>query len=182
MKERDPRICDWMCSASGLRLFPDEPDPATISIEDMAHALSLVNRYGGHTYAPYSVAQHSVYVSRLCHPQDAPWGLLHDGPEYVLGDVASPVKRLISGYADLERAHMAAIAKRFRLPGVSIPESVKHADRVMLATEGRDLLPQTEAVRTWWGALPAPVSWRVVPVSPEEARNMFMDRYAELFR
>src|SRR4051812_2148358 len=76
---------------TGKHVNPFDLKPDDICIEDIAHALALCNRFAGHTKRPMSVAQHSVYVSRLC-PNYRLAGLLHDASEAYLGDVTKWVK------------------------------------------------------------------------------------------
>src|ERR1019366_9954250 len=78
---------------SGVRFKPLDPDPA-VGISDIAHALANQCRFGGHSSAFYSVAQHSVRVSEICAAEDALWGLLHDASEAYLVDVPAPLKQL----------------------------------------------------------------------------------------
>jgi|688.fasta_scaffold410662_3 5'-deoxynucleotidase YfbR-like HD superfamily hydrolase len=110
-----------------------------ICIEDIAHALSQIIRFTGHSRAPYSVAQHSLLVAEIATPEHRLWALLHDASEAYLGDVASPLKTLLPEYRDLEEKFQKVIAGRFGLPW-PMPAEVKHADRVALMTEKRDLL------------------------------------------
>src|ERR1039457_118422 len=79
---------------SGLRFWPLDPNPEKILIDDIAHALAHQCRFGGHASRFYSVAEHSVHVSRLCPPEDALWGLLHDASEAYLVDLPRPLKQL----------------------------------------------------------------------------------------
>lgn len=108
----------WISSVSGKRLVLQEPDPAQIDVFDIAHHLSQINRYVGATFYPYSVAQHSVLVSYLM-PEHHMVGLLHDAPEYALGDDSSPKKRAIPEIKALEAKWEEAIAAKFNLPRAS---------------------------------------------------------------
>ena len=117
--------------ASGARFYPLDPRPEEIQIEDVAHALGHLCRFAGHTSSFYTVAQHSVLVSRICEPQDALWGLLHDASEAYLGDMVRPLKRQpeMASYQEAEERLMAAICERFGLPA-AMPESVVRADEI----------------------------------------------------
>jgi 5'-deoxynucleotidase YfbR-like HD superfamily hydrolase len=109
-----------------------------IHIEDIAHALSQIVRFTGHITKPYTVAQHSVLVSRLCPEEHALWGLLHDASEAYLGDVSTPLKSLLPEYREIEGRVQREIAGRFGLPW-PMPASVKDADRRALMQEKRGL-------------------------------------------
>lgn len=121
---------------SRTRVTPLWPTPEQIVIEDIARALSLQCRFLGHLPTHYSVAQHAIFVSCACAPEDALWGLLHDASEAYLGDVPSPLKRLPqwAAYRAVEAALQAAIYARFGLTGPE-PPSVHEADRLLLTLE-----------------------------------------------
>lgn len=176
---------DWFITASGRQFFTLDPTPDAICIEDIAHALSHVCRYGGHSLRFYSVAQHSVMVSELVSPALALHGLLHDAAEAYCGDVIRPIKRLISGYDAIEHGIATAICDRFRIERfdrlpVGARAEIKHADNVALVTERRDLV----APHAWpWkvderGFEPHPQ--RIEPLDPEVARALFLERFEAL--
>ncbi len=116
------------------------PSPDEIDIEDIAHALSQMCRFLGHTDGFCTIAQHSVLVSELVPREDALWGLLHDASEAYLCDLPSPIKcdTEMSFYRAAENRLMLAICKRFGLQP-QMPRSVIAADRLALATEFRDV-------------------------------------------
>jgi uncharacterized protein len=87
------RTGDWIQTYTGKQFWPLSPLPEDIVIEDIAHALSMQCRFGGHVRTFYSVAQHSVHVSLLVEPQYALWGLLHDAAEAYLVDLPRPIKK-----------------------------------------------------------------------------------------
>lgn len=139
---------DWMATFSGVKWFVTDPHPDDVKIEDIAHALSMICRYGGHCREFYSVAQHSVIVAEAvwaAHPDDtglALNALLHDAAEAYLGDVVRPLKLTMPGYKALEHLTEGVIAAGLELPGVT-PEQkaiIKHFDDVALMTERRDLV------------------------------------------
>jgi len=154
--------------------FEDLADDAGLGIETIAHALSLTNRFGGHTAVPYSVAQHSFLVSVYCDRDDALCGLLHDASEAYLNDIVRPAKQTLPDYKWLERRVMDKVCDRYRLP-FDMPASVEEADLRMCATEARDLLPGD----TWqqWG-LPEPYEDAVEPWPWQVAERLFLDRFA----
>lgn len=132
-------------------------DPDTICIEDIAHALARVPRFGGHLPNTYSVAQHSVMVS-ISLPLDlALAGLLHDASEAYLGDMPSPFKKLMPDYKRLESNLMHSIAKKFRFQYPLDPE-IKKADASALSEEWNTLVmcdPETDQYADYWNAEPA---------------------------
>lgn len=128
---------------SGRRLDLLDPTPMDIEIEDIAHGLAFVARWNGQTLGdwPYSVAEHSVLVTDIFARQNpgiaARWrlaALLHDAPEYVIGDMISPVKAAIGpDYGELDLRLTAAIHIRFGLPATlpaPIKTAIKAADKV----------------------------------------------------
>ncbi|MDA0362186.1 MAG: HD domain-containing protein [Proteobacteria bacterium] len=133
----------WQRMLSGRRLDLLNPSPLDVEIEDIAHGLCFVARWNGQTDGefPYSVAEHSLLVERiftLVNPKStAQWrlvALLHDAPEYVIGDMISPVKNAIGPhYSKLEDRLIEAIHIRFGLPAlipVKIKAQIKKADKI----------------------------------------------------
>ncbi len=141
LRKNPPRA--WQRMLSGRRLDLLDPTPMDIEIQDIAHGLAFVARWNGQTQGdfPYSVAEHSLLVEELYRRvvPGAPikWclaALLHDAPEFVIGDMISPVKAAVGpGYAELDDRLSAAIHLRFGLPS-AIPKTVKtkikKADRI----------------------------------------------------
>jgi 5'-deoxynucleotidase YfbR-like HD superfamily hydrolase len=138
---KSPRA--WQRMLSGRRLDLLDPTPMDIEIEDIAHGLSFVARWNGQTHGdfPYSVAEHSLLVERLftrLYPKstakDRLAALLHDAPEYVIGDMISPVKAAVGlGYEALDQRLTAAIHIRFGLPAklpAALKKRIKAADTI----------------------------------------------------
>ena len=138
---KQPRA--WQRMLSGRRLDLLDPTPVDIEIEDIAHGLAFVARWNGQTVGdwPYSVAEHSLLVeeifARICPDAPVRWrlaALLHDAPEYVIGDMISPVKAAVGpGYGALDARLSAAVHIRFGLPAVipdKVKKEIKRADRV----------------------------------------------------
>lgn len=140
-------MTDFIITRSGVRFTPLSPSPDMIEASDIAHALSKINRYGGHTSHFYSVAQHSILLERYIAQiggtvEERLWALLHDAAEAYIGDMPRPTKRMLSGYEDIEAKIMRAVAIKFGLTG-QIPASVKEADDRILADEWIALMPKT---------------------------------------
>jgi uncharacterized protein len=152
------------------------PEASIITIEDIASGLSNEARFNGQTRSFYSVAQHSVMVSRIVPPEYAWQGLFHDASEAVMKDLPKPLKRLLPDYQVLEQKIETAILAKL---GIAVPlhPSIKTADLIMLATEKRDLMPPHDYVE-WPGV--EPISEVIVPLPPEQAYKLFMARYREL--
>jgi len=129
------------------------PKPEDIYITDIAHGLSNICRFTGHTKQFYSVAQHSVYTVFLLEDQElALQALLHDASEAYLADISTPLKQLLPDYVKLEKQFEAVIAERFNLPNIKSP-IVKKADLLALVTEKRDLMMKTDLCEELWGDL-----------------------------
>lgn len=165
-------------TASGAEFDFSAPSPSKIHIEDIAHALSHLCRFTGHTRQYYSVAQHSYIVSTLVPREHAMQGLLHDATEAYVGDVSSPLKTLLPDYREIEGRVWMAICIRFGIDD-HMHESVKAADRTALVTEKRDLMP---AGFDLWQDFKdvAPRERPITPLPPQLARNLFLNRYHEL--
>lgn len=173
------RVGNWIQTYTGRKFWPLDPRPEEVCVEDIAHALSLVCRFGGHCKEFYSVAQHSVFVSKYC-PNYPLWGLLHDAAEAYLGDLTRPLKVSlldagVSFYADAEAGVMRAVCDHFGLTYDQLKE-VKDADRVLLYTERRDLFAQ----QLDWLPGPIPMRFTIVPMAPRQAECYFLDTYREL--
>lgn len=126
----------WIETFTGRHVHLLNPDPAEVSILDIAHALAFQCRFTGHCLRYLSVAEHSILVSEIVPRCDALWGLLHDAAEAYLHDMSRPLKHNteIGGlYLELEGKWMFAIAKRFDLP--LPPSSISVADNAVLGME-----------------------------------------------
>jgi len=172
----------WIQTHSGRKFFPLKPDHEEIVIEDIAHSLSQQCRFTGHCSWPYSVGQHSVLVSRQVNKmggniEDQLWGLLHDASEAYAVDVPTPVKRQIVGYAEIESRIMDAVAEKFSLKG-AMPEVVKVADDIMLATEARDLMGLKDLSE--WGIQVYPDQDRIKKMSASAAKREFLSLFHHL--
>jgi uncharacterized protein len=174
-----PTHTDWIQTFSGRQFFPLEPRVQDVCIEDIAHGLSNLCRYGGHTECFYSVAQHCLLVSRVVPREHALRGLLHDAAEAYLIDVPRPIKHSIGmeAYRAAESRLQSVVYQSFGLSPED-PACIKHADRQLLRTEQRDLMK------------PAPVAWEdnragaldmnIEPLLPRAAESAFLKRFYAL--
>jgi len=168
----------WIQTFSKVKVYALDFRPEDVKIEDIAHALSLVNRFTGHTTVAYSVAEHSVRVARLVgswYPSNrllVLQALLHDATEAYIADIARPFKHLpeMAPYRSIESQMEIVIAKRFGLPETLSP-LVKDADEILLTTEARDLMsPLVEG----WYLRKRPLEHKIVPWNADYAKDQFM--------
>ena len=179
---------NWMQLHSGTQFWPEDPRPEEIRLGDIAHALSNMCRFGGHCSSFYSVAQHSVMVSLEAEKAAtvdktlvAIIGLLHDATEAYLVDVPRPIKVNLSGYKPMEERLACVIGERFGIELHILPGLVEEADERALFTEKRDLLGPPPAPWTVaQGVSSEPYEDRIMPLSPTEAKRLFIDRACEL--
>ena len=173
---------------SGAFLNFHDPDPAVITLDDVATGLSHICRYTGQCSTFYSVAEHAVVVSRrlefLGFGRDIQWsGLHHDDAEAFVGDVNRPLKQMLPEYKAIERRVWRAIAEALGL-GLSEPQdrAVKDADNWALSAEAYHLLPSRGA--SWFsvGLYVPGRDWfpEWIGMSPEEAKRAWLHRHNEL--
>lgn len=169
-------------TANGHLIEFANPDPKSIDINDIAHALSHLCRFGGHARPFYSVAQHSVLVAHLVSAPARRYALLHDAPEAYLGDVIKPLKLLLGKpYSDMEQKFEAAIATAFACPySKAIAAEVKMADLRALHLEHQAL------IRGNPGPLAACMENHMLDTygwawDAATARNMFLAAFETLF-
>jgi len=183
---------------SGRRLDLLDPTPVDIEIEDIAHGLSFVARWNGQTLGDYaySVAEHSLLVERLfsrINPKvSAKWklaALLHDAPEYVIGDMISPVKTAVGpGYDELDKRLTAAIHIRFGLPAVipaQIKKQIKKADKISAWMEATQIAGfTTNEADKFFGRPEAGVidGLQIVLRPPLETRRDYVARHNALLK
>ena len=139
---------DWSQTYTGKRFYHLDPKPEDISIADIAHSLAYQCRYTGHTTRFYSVAEHSLYVSRYCTPENALWGLLHDASKAYICDIPAPLKPYLTNYKEIEDKIMACICERFGLEP-EMPTEVKQLDKDILRNEYHAVMVMHESN---WGA------------------------------
>ena len=167
----------WIQTYTGKAFFPLSPEIKDIDIIDIAWALSMQCRYAGHCKRFYSVAEHSVLISRAVPTGDRLIGLLHDASEAYLVDIPRPIKWAMGGYAGYEATLMNAIAIRFGLRDVTT-EAVKDADARILHNERAALMPGGDRDWTIPGE-PLP-NIKVIGRSPRGAFELFMAEFRYL--
>lgn len=158
-----------MTTYKRMRVHVLDPDPDQICIEDIAHALSNICRFGGHTSNFYSVAQHSVHVANLVPVELALDGLMHDAAEAYLGDVINPLKVLLEDYKKIEEKLLYLIAKKF---GFNYPicAEVKKADSYMLIVEYKRFFTNS----------PVASGIDIIPLPPKVAEELFLKTFKEI--
>jgi hypothetical protein len=168
----------WIQTFTGRKFYSVEPRAEDIDVRDIAHSLANLCRFNGHCLRYYSVAEHSVRVSRVLPSRLSLWGLLHDAGEAYLTDLPRPVKQFLPQFTELEDRVLFRVAERFGLSW-PMPAEVKHADNVLLATEARDLMaPPPEP----WNLGVEPLVERIEPMLPPEAERWFLDEFERLTR
>ena len=192
----------WQRMLSGRRLDLLDPSPLDIEIEDIAHGLARVSRWNGQTLGDhaFSVAQHSLLVEGIARRLAPDWpgrwrlaALLHDAPEYVVGDLISPFKAAVGiNYKAFEIRLLGAIHIRFGLPAelpVKVTALIKRADRVAAYLEATELAGfEAREARRLFGP-PRGVDTKaggrglsVTPLRASEAQRRFLDRFAAIMR
>jgi uncharacterized protein len=186
----------WQRMLSGRRLDLLDPSPLDVEIEDIAHGLAFVARWNGQTAGdyPFSVAEHSLIVEefyrRLVPRPEPRWrlaALLHDAPEYVIGDMISPVKDAVGvDYAALDARLAAAVHLRFGLPAElppAVKAAIKRADRISAWLEAVRIagFAVAEANRLFGVPRLAGVTGMALPLRPPaEVKRDFLARHAAL--
>lgn len=186
----------WQRMLSGRRLDLLDPSPFDVEIEDIAHGLARVARWNGQTVGEhaYSVAQHSLLVEQIFNhiKPDAhiDWqllALLHDAPEYVIGDMISPFKAVMGGdYQQIENRLEAAIHLRFSLPAkitVTLKKLIKQADRIAAYYEAVQLAGFTEAEAVRYFGRPRGINPEMIRLEPQPTGQMqqaFLARFADI--
>ena len=186
----------WQRMLSGRRLDLLDPTPMDIEIEDIAHGLAFVARWNGQTIGDYaySVAEHSLLVetlfARIAPKAPAKWrlaALLHDAPEYVIGDMISPVKAAVGpGYGALDERLEAAIHIRFGLPAKvpkTIKRQIKKADKISAWMEATQIAGFSTAEADKFFGKPDPdliAGLYIVLRTPVDTRSAFTDRHHTL--
>lgn len=184
----------WQRMLSGRRLDLLDPSPLDVEIEDIAQGLARVARWNGQTTGAhaFSVAQHSLVVEELCRKLAPEWdrkmrlmALLHDAPEYVIGDMISPFKAALGlDYKAFEAKLEAAVHIRFGLPAhapAAVKATIKRADIICAYFEAVQLagFSPVEAKRIF-GLPPAAIKLRLAPMATGQVQEAFLKRFRSL--
>jgi 5'-deoxynucleotidase YfbR-like HD superfamily hydrolase len=191
-KAEAPRA--WQRMLSGRRLDLLDPSPLDVEIEDIAHGLARVARWNGQTVGAhaFSVAQHSLLVEEICRKLAPEWdkkrrlmALLHDAPEYVIGDMISPFKAALGfDYKAFEAKLEAAIHVRFGLPphpSAVVKGVIKRADIICAYFEAVQLAGFSEAeAKRYFGAPPRNMRLKLTPQATGQVQEAFLKRFRSL--
>ena len=187
---KEPRA--WQRMLSGRRLDLLDPSPLDVELNDIAHGLARVARWNGQTHGDhaYSVAQHSLLVESIMlvlqpglTASERLYALLHDAPEYVIGDMISPFKAVVGGaYKEVEHRLEAAIHLRVGLPAhpsAKLKKEIKKADTIAAYFEATELAGFDTAEAARFFGRPSGITLDQIslePLSTKQAQNLFLDR------
>jgi hypothetical protein len=164
MKEENLYTPNCIRTFTGIYMNVFEPTLDMICIEDIAHALSMQPRFGGHLPVFYSVAQHSVLCSNLVNDESKLQALLHDASEAYIIDVPRPIKQRLTNYKQIEDTLMNLIAEKFGFKAY-LSESTKKSDEYMLQWEWSRLMLQRDVFK------------KIEPWSQRYAKEMFLSTF-----
>lgn len=171
---------NWIQTYTGKQYWPIDPRPEDVNIEDIAHALSMLCRFGGHCLRFYSVAEHSIHIARWLYPRYgarvALCGLMHDATEAYVTDVPRPLKPFLMGYKQIEKDNWLAIASALDLPAV-LPDAVKDADTRALSEEARQNMAPCVAE---WATVEEPLGFQIEFWDSEQSELEFLAAFREL--
>jgi 5'-deoxynucleotidase YfbR-like HD superfamily hydrolase len=186
----------WQRMLSGRRLDLLDPSPLDVEISDIAHGLARVARWNGQTNGDhaFSVAQHSLIVETIfgrnnpsATPDELQMALLHDAPEYVIGDMISPFKSVVGGgYKSVEKRLEAAIHMRFSLPphaARELKDRIKKADTIAAYFEATELAGFSMSEAQKFFGLPRGITREMIVITPVpaiEAQRLFIARFDAL--
>ncbi|MBB3459987.1 YfbR-like 5'-deoxynucleotidase [Rhizobium sp. BK377] len=185
----------WQRMLSGRRLDLLDPSPLDVELSDIAHGLARVARWNGQTAGDhaFSVAQHCLVVESIFRhfneatPADCLMALLHDAPEYVIGDMISPFKAVVGGgYKTVEKRLEAAVHLRFGLPphpSRELKDKIKKADTIAAYFEATVLAGFTPAEAQKFFGQPRGITRDMLAIDPVpalEAQRLFCERFAEI--
>jgi uncharacterized protein len=176
------RVGSWMQTFTGRTFYPLAPRSEDIDPIDIAHALGLLCRYGGHVKRFYSVAEHCVLLSHVVKPENALHALLHDATEAYVGDMVRPLKQSMPNFQAIEYGVWIAIADFFEIDR-QIPDEVMEADTRILLNE-REVLMCTPP-EPWSMEHMEPVTFPgnmcIKGMLPESSTGLYWNRLKELW-
>jgi len=164
---------NWMQTATGRQFWPMDPRPHEVFIEDIAHALAMICRFGGHCSRFYSVAEHSVLIAPAAAHEHKLWALLHEAAEGYIGDKIRPLKPYLGGYREAEQKIMRAICVRFNLQ-LDLPPSIKALDLALLMDERDQAMVEPPQP---WDVDVAPLGVTLEFWSPARAKREFLSAF-----
>ena len=168
---------DWIQTYTGVKFYVLDSRIEDINLIDIAHSLSLQCRYAGHSNQFYSVAEHCVRMSRAeFNGSDPRWRLLHDAAEAYILDIPRPIKHMFPIFHEIEKNILQLISVKWNLDPMDF-SSIERADRVLLATEYRDLISHNQK---WEMELPEPLPYPIIPWDWKRAEARFLIRAEEL--
>lgn len=159
---------------TGKMVDPFDLKPDDVDLEDIAHSLSLMNRYTGHTTFPYSVAQHSILLSEAVPPRLAQVALLHDASEAYLVDVPYPIKQRLPDFQDLEHRIQITILTKYGIDP-NLLDELHIYDRAICVDEMRHLMDHVPE------NMPKPLRIMIREMDWRTVEDWFYERFYELF-
>jgi hypothetical protein len=186
------QVGPFLTTVSGRRMYFTNPSWEMVDLEDIAHHLSNICHWNGACRSFFSVAQHSILVSRIVPFDLRPWGLLHDAAEAYVGDMTRSLKWMLPEFKAIEERVLHAIADKFNLPW-PVPPELKHYDDQIIKLEAQLLMPATIQLRSrQQDDTPLPdlgVAQQLLisnghwthPMPPDLAKLAFMTRYRKIF-
>lgn len=177
MERRRKARGSWITTLSGVRFDLLRINIRDVPLTDIAHSLAMNCRYNGHIKNFYSVAEHSILVSKLVPEEDALWGLLHDATEAFVPDIPRPFKQYIGGFENVEAQIHKGISEVYGLP-LQEPDSVYDIDNRIVADEGIVLFPE---IPEWVSDfVPVGCTDMIKCYTPHQAKEEFLNRFKEL--
>jgi len=174
----EKRPGDWPQTFTGKQFWTLDPKKEEIDIKDIAHSLAFQCRFNGHCEKFYSIAQHSILVSKIVPKKFALAGLLHDASETYTGNIVRPLKTFIVNFKEIELEVEKTIFEKFNVKEIDHIE-IKKADNIALVTEMRDLMK--EPPEKWnEDGLFETCSEKIIPLNPEEAEKEFLKEFEKL--
>lgn len=179
--DHKPRNGDWMLMNSGCRYWPLDPRPGDFDIKDIAHGLAHTCRWGGQVDQFYSVAEHSVLVSRYVRRELRMNALMHDAAEAFVGDIPRPLKRILgANYKLIEDRTHEAIAIQYGITKEMHPQ-VKEIDNRITVDERQQLFANNDDDLPWMFSSSVGLGVEITnPLPPALAKKLFLETYYRL--